>query len=182
MSAHFERLSQSAEYDYFTRGRSPKAKLRFYTHCAFFTVDSIPPSQLHPHDCPQWYSLLDVEGDWCGTVLLDDLWIDYGDIALTENPDKDDSVHELPFRKPTRKTYKFIAISEAREFSAVEHDSWTYYVPTDRVDSLWDLYYVLLIVTNEDGTSERRGLGKVFKDAFKKSYEPGYSWSEILLG
>jgi hypothetical protein len=182
MSAHFERLSQSAEYDYFTRGRSPKAKLRFYTHCAFFAVDSIPPSQLHPHDCPQWYSLLDVEGDWCGTVLLDDLWIDYGDIALTENPDKDDSVHELPFRKPTRKTYKFIAISEAREFSAVEHDSWTYYVPTDRVDSLWDLYYVLLIVTNEDGTSERRGLGKVFKDAFKKSYEPGYSWSEILLG
>ena len=50
------------------------------------------------------------------------------------------------------------------------------------MDSLWDLYYVLLIVTDEDGTCERRGLGKVFKDALKKSHEPGYSWSEILLG
>jgi hypothetical protein len=172
MSALTRRPSQPAEWE---RGRSPKAKLRFYTHSAFFAADSIPlsrPSQNGSYDCPQWYSLFDVEGDWCGTVLLDPSWVDYRELEEDE----------LPTNMPPRKTYQFIAISEAREFAAMEHDSWTYYVPTDRVDSLWDLYYVLLIVTNEDGTSERRGLGKVFKDAFKKSHEPGYSWSEILLG
>ena len=173
--------SQFAEWDYsIEKGSSPKVKLRFYTHSAFFAMDPIPPSRPSPNgsdDCPQWYSLLDVEGDWCGTVLLDQLWVDNGDPAFDGS-----NSPKLSPNSPPRKTYKFIAISEAREFSAVEHDSWTYYVPTDRVDSLWDLYYVLLIVTDEDGTSERRGLGKVFKDAFKRSHQPGYSWSEILLG
>jgi hypothetical protein len=136
-------------------------------------VDSIPPSrssQNTSYDCPQWYSLFDVEGDWCGTVLLDQSWVDNGDVAFDES-----TTSNLSCDRPPRTTYKFIAISEAREFSAVGHDSWTYYVPTDRVDSLWDLYYVLLIVPDEDGTSQRRGLGKVFKDAFKKFHEPGYS-------
>ena len=179
MPAHFASPPQSERWD-FTDIRSPKVKLRFYTHSAFFAVDSIPPSrpsQNGSYDCPQWYSLFDVEGDWCGTVLLDQLWVDNGDAAFDES-----KIPKLSPDRSLRKTYKFIAISEAREFSATEHDSWTYYVPTDRVDSLWDLYYVLLIVTDEDGTSERRGLGKVFKAAFKKSHQPGYSWSEILLG
>lgn len=35
--------------------------------------------------------------------------------------------------------------------------------------------YVLFIVTDGDGTCGRRGLGEVFRDAFKKSHEPGYA-------
>lgn len=46
----------------------------------------------------------------------------------------------------------------------------------------WIDWYVLLIVTDDDGISERVGLGKIFKDAFKRSYQPGDSWKEIILG
>ena len=52
----------------------------------------------------------------------------------------------------------------------------------NRVDSQWDLFYVLLVVTDEDGISDRRGIGKVFKDAFMKSHKPGYSWKEFMMG
>ena len=48
-------------------------------------------------------------------------------------------------------TFEFIAISEARDIYMEEHDSWTYYVPPDRVDSEWDLFYVLMIETKETG-------------------------------
>ena len=60
-------------------------------------------------------------------------------------------------------------MSAARGFAAVESDGWIYCVLTDGVDSAWDVYYVLLIVTDGDGTCGRRGLGEVFRDAFKKS-------------
>ena len=66
-------------------------------------------------------------------------------------------------------------MSAARGFAAVESDGWIYCVLTDGVDSAWDVYYVLLIVTDGDGTCGRRGLGEVFRDAFKKSHEPGYA-------
>ncbi|KAF2123916.1 HET-domain-containing protein [Dothidotthia symphoricarpi CBS 119687] len=136
--------------------------LRFYTHSAFFRLDT--PAARGDEDTDtvsglSWCSLSDAEGDWCGTVLLENEWTQAGD-----GP------------------YEFIAISEARDFSTEEHDSWNFYVPRDRVDSQWDLYYVLLIQTFPNGISERVGLGKVFKDAFEKSLQPGYSWKEISLG
>ncbi|KAF3003587.1 hypothetical protein E8E13_006800 [Curvularia kusanoi] len=188
-SDHFlVQTEQSPTFDArgdFLRG-SESTYLQFFTHSAFFGVDPEPPSgrsHLGLHDCPQWHSLFDAEGDWCGAVLLDRRWVEKGEIAVSWDYNKVNSVQDesLQVQRPTRKTYQFIAISEAREFSTQEHDSWTYYVPKDRVDSQWDLFYVLLIVTDEAGRSERRGLGKVFKDAFKRSHQPGYSWSEITL-
>ena len=137
--------------------------LRFHTHSSFFklspkrTSDSTSSSL---GSWVKWFDLSDAAGDWCGTVLLDKPWAAHTGYT----------------------SHEFIAISEARDFSMEEHDSWTFYVPRDRVDSQWDLYYVLLITTTKDGVSERVALGKVFKDAFMRSLEPGYSWKEILLG
>lgn len=137
--------------------------LQFFTHSAHFSLDTeASPRQLEGGvDDPNlsWYSLSDAECDWCGTVLLSQ---DQVDILDTEQ-------------------CELIAVSEAKDFSTEEHDSWTYYVPRDRVDSQWDIYYVLLIVPVGGGLYERVGCGKVFKDAFQKSRKPGYSWREVFL-
>ncbi|KAH7068888.1 hypothetical protein BKA63DRAFT_97450 [Paraphoma chrysanthemicola] len=149
--------------------------LFFRTHSGYFSIDptpqSSPSSQLdsmshtslrndQPKPGVNWHNLSDCNGDWCGTVLL---------AAETTSA-------------ISLEASEFIAISEARDFSLEEHDSWTFYVAKDRVDSQWDLYYVLLITTNEKGVSRRIGIGKIFKDAFKRSLAPGSSWKEIVLG
>lgn len=175
------KLTQSSTR--YRRIQEPPTYLQFYTHSAFFTIDPVPPvrrsmSTLNPS--LHWYSLFDMEGDWCGTVLLDQTWVANGEQVLT-GEHENLWLHKMTPAKSVRITYEFIAISEARDFSTEEHDSWTYYVPSDRIDSQWDLYYVLLIVTDANGIAERRGLGKVFKDAFKRSVQPGYSWKEFMM-
>jgi hypothetical protein len=76
----------------------------------------------------------------------------------------------------------FIAISDAKQFSDDEYNDWANYIPLERQESNWDLYYVLLI-TYEDDICYRQGLGKVFKDAFDNSCKPeGKQWKEFILG
>ena len=109
------------------------------------------------------YGISDHKGDWCGTIVLD--------------PGR------LRYHKDGNK-YEFLAISDAKDFSAEEYDGWTYYIPKERVQSEWDLYYVLLIEMDEsDGkkVARRLGLGKVFKEAFENSCEPGKMWKEFIL-
>lgn len=72
--------------------------------------------------------------------------------------------------------HEFIAISDALRFSDRECPIWTYYIPKEREESEWDVYYVLLIQYRVD-TWKRVGLGKVFKEAFA-----GSEWKEIILG
>jgi len=43
------------------------------------------------------------------------------------------------------------------------------------------LYYVLLVEHNSGGIAARRGLGKVFKEAFSNSCLPGREWKEIIM-
>lgn len=115
-------------------------------------------SKLHPG--LHRLGILDNKGDWCGTILLDDRWL--GRIG---------------------QSLEFIAISEAREFSLDKYDSWTYYVPRDREQSEWDLYFALLVQKTEKGHYERAGLAKIFKSAFHAhSHEPGIEWKQIVLG
>jgi len=135
---------------------------------------------MHPN--LHWDSLFNADGDWCGTVLLDKFWIENGDLALDARMYYNEVPQDCSAPDFKSTVHEFMAISEARDFSAEEHDSWTYYVPMDRVDSQWDLYYVLLIVTDKHGISKRREIGKIFKDAFKKSHKPGYSWKEFMMG
>jgi hypothetical protein len=103
-------------------------------------------------------------GDWCGTIVLNASWLEeYSNLHQDQH-----SVHE------------FIAISEAKQFSEQESAMWTYYVPQEQENADWDLFYVLL-VTRIGGICYRQGLGKVFKEAFAKSYLPGKEWKEIIM-
>jgi hypothetical protein len=96
----------------------------------------------------------------CGIVVIDQNWKD------KQEPDGE---------------FQFIAISEAKCFSAEEYDSWTYCIPTKRDRSEWDLFYVLL-VEEKDNYAERVGLGKVYQEAFYNSCGEGMQWKEIILG
>ena len=70
---------------------------------------------------------------------------------------------------------EFIALSEAKRFTDDECEIWSYYIPKEREESEWDLFFVMLIEWS-DGRWERVGLGKVFKEAFRDA-----TWKEIVL-
>ncbi|XHF98560.1 hypothetical protein AWENTII_002109 [Aspergillus wentii] len=100
--------------------------------------------------------IVDKNGDWCGSIVLDEKWIHRREAHI----------------------FSFIAISEAKRFTDDECPVWTYYIPKERDESEWDLYYVLLLERNvERGLWERAGLGKVFQAAFREK-----TWAEIKLG
>ena len=105
----------------------------------------------------QRHSIADDNGDWCGSIVLDSSWF-----------------HHQQTRSRLR--HEFIANSDALRFSDKECPIWTYYIPKEREESEWDVYYVLLIQYRVD-TWKRVGLGKVFKEAFT-----GSEWKEIILG
>ncbi|KAK3312175.1 hypothetical protein B0H66DRAFT_505683 [Apodospora peruviana] len=117
------------------------------------------------------YNMLDCNSDICGTIVLPD------DFA-----DKVDSDLQSFGREST--TFEFIALSDARSLRTQEMPEWTYYIPKERADSFWDLWYVLLIEKDDAAgpdVSRRVGLGKVFKDAFHQSFQPGMEWREFIL-
>lgn len=103
--------------------------------------------------------LSDKVGDWCGSIVLNESWIS----------DKQDRTSIC----------EFIALSEARSFTREECPEWTYFVHKEREESLWDLFYVLLVEYHPKRQFHQRvGLGKVFKKAFPLLKE----WKEIILG
>ncbi|KAK4442769.1 hypothetical protein QBC34DRAFT_223974 [Podospora aff. communis PSN243] len=104
------------------------------------------------------YTILDRNDDICGSIVLPDQFVNDG------------------------QPVQFIATSDARLFFDEEMPEWTYYIPKERHDSSWDLWYVMLIEPGEDGVSKRVGVGKVFKDAFHQSFLPGMDWREFILG
>ncbi|KAF6239228.1 hypothetical protein HO173_002489 [Letharia columbiana] len=70
-------------------------------------------------------------------------------------------------------TYHFIAISDAHHFTLEETDTWICFIPKERDQSKWDLYYVLLIAYDEHHIAERLGVGKVNKNVFAISCGAG---------
>ena len=104
--------------------------------------------------------IADGVGDWCGSIVVNEDWIG--------NQSGRDTMFE------------FIALSEARSFTTDECPVWTYYIPRERHESTWDLFFVLLVkYYPEKGLYERVALGKVFRAAFTLS---GDEWKEIMLG
>jgi len=62
-------------------------------------------------------------------------------------------------------------------FTPEECSVWTYYIPKEREEFEWDLYFVLLVAFLEaKGIRGCVALGKVFRAAFSHS-----RWSEIIL-
>jgi hypothetical protein len=106
------------------------------------------------HHSLRRFNVADDNGDWCGVITL-----------------PKDFLRDAP-----AKVCHFIAISEAKAFTTDECDTWTYYIPKERHESEWDLFYVLMLHV-EDTRWQRLGLGKVFQTAFT-----GCQWREIILG
>jgi hypothetical protein len=123
--------------------------LQFWTWHSFLHIHSPPPDESGLTRC----NVADKFGDWCGSIVLDNRWVENTKTAKHE----------------------FIAISEAKKFTDAECGTWSYYVPKEREESEWDLFFVLLIAWS-DGRWERVGLGKVFKEAFRDA-----TWKEIVL-
>jgi hypothetical protein len=101
-------------------------------------------------------SIVDKAGDWCGSIVLPYDWI-----ARREG---------IPLM--------FIALSDARGFTGDECPVWNYYIPKEKEESEWDLYFVMLLERNKERALwERVAVGKVFQAAFGDAV-----WDEIKLG
>jgi Heterokaryon incompatibility protein (HET) len=109
------------------------------------------------------YDILDENGDWCGSIMIDSGWRKGG----------------RPSSSGSSSRQQFIALSEAKAFTAEECEVWTYYIAKERVQSEWDLYHVMLVEW-EVVKWRRVAVGKVFKAAFMG--EGGRRWMEIVLG
>ncbi|KAF4968196.1 hypothetical protein FSARC_4386 [Fusarium sarcochroum] len=120
------------------------------------------PDQTEPVQDLCRCEISDRRGDKCGSVMVDSEWL--------RNKERE------------RDTMcKFIAISDAKDFTDEEFPDWTYYIPKERIESEWDLYFVLLVeFYPEEGIYRRVALGKAFKAAFAHSKEE--EWKEIILG
>ncbi|KAI0882012.1 heterokaryon incompatibility protein-domain-containing protein [Annulohypoxylon maeteangense] len=133
--------------------------LQFYTFLTELYVTVRFPlntKDINPQEQLLRCDIADDAGDWCGSIEVPAEWI-------SEREDQ---------------RFHFIAISHAKAFTTDECPIWTYYIPKEREESQWDLYYILLLERdNERCLWERVALGKVFRTAFEKA-----SWSEIKLG
>ena len=133
--------------------------LQFWTwHTSLHLMPSENPGS-NPGKGLSRYDIFDSIGDWCGSLVLDSE-------RISDSPSPSGS-----------KPFEFIAISEAKAFTRDECDAWTYYIPKEREQSEWDLFYVLLVERKENMRWERVALGRVFKNAFE-----GAEWKEIILG
>ena len=114
------------------------------------------------------HDIADEAGDWCGTIVLDSEWVSEWEER------KGTSIEEAKF--------EFLAISDAKRFTTEECETWTYYIPKEREESEWDVYYVLLTDRPSESSNWKRiALGKVFKTGFDNAV-PGRTWKEIVLG
>ncbi|CEI60079.1 unnamed protein product [Fusarium venenatum] len=92
------------------------------------------------------FGIADSFGDWCGTITLDKSW--YNQVGGI---------------------FEFAAISEAKDFSMEELDTWTYYVSEERQQAEWYCFYALMIRCEETKggpVAERVGLAKNFQSSF----------------
>ncbi|RSL69829.1 hypothetical protein CEP51_012294 [Fusarium floridanum] len=148
-----------------SKSRRPgKGFLLFQTFTSWFTLSlKIHSKKTDVGKGLRRFGLTDKLGDWCGAVVLDTKWFDnVGGI------------------------FEFAAISDAKEFSFEELDTWNYYIPEERQQAEWYCFYALMLRWNEDengeSVAERVGLAKIYQSSFlSRSIQP-CSWKTILLG
>lgn len=67
---------------------------------------------------------------------------------------------------------------DVRAFTEDECPAWNYYIPKEKEESEWDLYFVMLLERNKERALwERIAVAKVFQAAFGEAV-----WDEIKLG
>jgi hypothetical protein len=120
--------------------------------------------------------IMDQRGDKCGSIVVDAEWLQRQQRGgVIENGAMDGQEDNTEMTE-----FEFIAISEAKAFTKEEFGDWNYYIPKERGDSEWDLFYVLLVEHFPiEGFYRRVALGKVFKAAFALSDD---EWMEFILG
>ena len=187
---HFKRrlpLSQlqtivlDAGHDYaadFKNNHTPpfdETYLQFFTWSAkFFLVkpDTDYPSRKAPGPGLTRFTIVDGNGTFAGTCVLDDSWSTAADQRIPQ---------------------EFIALSYSRRFALTECETEVYY-NGPHTETEWQLYNVMMLEYREDdryNIGYRAGLGKVFTTAFSKSLDQpdaifvesqGMYWKEIVLG
>ncbi|KAK0654141.1 hypothetical protein DIS24_g5495 [Lasiodiplodia hormozganensis] len=140
--------------------------LQFWTHSAFLRLY---PSEHDMKNGLVRFSITDVSNDWCGTIQLSENWVEAEEARQRNEGLNWDSAQ-----------FEFLALSEAKKFTEQECGAWTYYLPLERKQSEWDLYFVLL-TEKRNGTWSRVALGKVFSTAFENGLGGSSEWKEIVL-
>lgn len=138
--------------------------LQFFTWMAEFHVvrSTMTNTNEDLHPKLSRCHITDSMGNKCGSIVVDSAWLCQKESGLLQTK------------------FKFIAISEAKSFTQAEFPDWTYYIPKERDESEWDLFFVLLVEFYEkEGLHRRVALGKIFQAAFSRSSE---EWKEIILG
>ncbi|KAI1077542.1 heterokaryon incompatibility protein-domain-containing protein [Whalleya microplaca] len=126
--------------------------------------------------------IIDRLGDKCGSIVVDAKWLEEHQQGKKDdrNGMSNGTGKHFQGEQAENTEFRFIAISEAKSFTKEEFPDWTYYIPKERSESEWDLFFVLLIEESAvEGFSRRVALGKVFKTAFNRSDN---EWKEIILG
>jgi len=106
--------------------------------------------------------ITDSSGDWCGSIILNESW-----------------------KNSVGGVFEFAAISDAKEFTLEELDTWTYYIPEERQQAEWYCFYALMLKWGVDGddnpVAERVGLAKIFQSSFfGRSFKP-CAWKRIVM-
>ncbi|KAK1826539.1 heterokaryon incompatibility protein-domain-containing protein [Podospora conica] len=142
--------------------------LLFKTFTGHFTLSrkSMSKSTFQSALSPGMYrfGITDSSGDWCGSVILDKTW-----------------------KNRVGAIFEFAAISDAKEFTLEELDTWTYYIPEERQQAEWYCFNAIMLQwqVGPDGKSlpvaERVGLAKIFQSSFfGRSFKP-CEWKRIVL-
>lgn len=140
--------------------------LQFWAHSAFLRLY---PSEHKNKNGLVRFSITDASNDWCGTIQLSENWVEEEEERQKNEKLNWDSTQ-----------FEFLALSEAKKFTEEECGAWTYYLPLERKQSEWDLYFVLL-TEKRNGTWSRVALGKVFSTAFENGLGGSSEWKEIVL-
>ena len=141
-------------------------QLLFKTFTGFFSLSrksmskSSFQSALAPGLCR--FGIADSSGDWCGSIILGKNW-----------------------KNSVGAVFEFAAISDAKEFTLEELDTWTYYIPEERQQAEWYCFYALMLKWSVDGNdnpvAERVGLAKIFQSSFfDRSFKP-CAWKRIVM-
>ncbi|RYP48533.1 hypothetical protein DL768_005612 [Monosporascus sp. mg162] len=107
------------------------------------------------------FGIIDRAGDWCGTIVLD----------------------ELKWLSQVGALFEFAAISCAKDFAMDELDTWTYYIPQEREHADWYCFFAIMLkpMPGSPGIFERAGLAKIYGSAFALGSFPNAGWKEIVL-
>ncbi|KAI1386063.1 heterokaryon incompatibility protein-domain-containing protein [Hypoxylon trugodes] len=172
--------------------------LQFFTWRTTFHVVPVTANYVEEELCR--CHIMDQLGDKCGSILVDAQWLKERQGAqdagywtawslftapgrLVKRIGNRRPEESVQFKNQKSTKFRFIAISEAKSFTEEEFPDWTYYIPKERSESEWDLFYVLLVEESKTEGFEkcyhRVALGKVFKAAFSLSKD---EWTEIILG